>query len=249
MMPVLATKQPKPVGFEFDNGKHSAELEQDWNVNVTDTAVAVWLSFIRKVYAVLSIQLAVTTMFLFAAAFIPAYKEFLLRNRWLSMVCSILSLVMLLPLHVMKDQHPTNLYLLGGWTLSLSLMVSASTVFVPPAIICQAFFLTFAVVTGLTIYAFTSKKDFTFLQGGLFSALWILLLVGFLRLFVPFGPAAHLVYASVGALLFVGFLLYDTSNLIRKYSVDDWIPAVITLYLDILNLFLHILQMLSQRRD
>eukprot|EP00667_Euglena_gracilis_P019589 EG_transcript_21012 len=251
-MPAPAVKQSKPVGCDFDYGKHSEELQQDWNtynVYVADTSVAVRLSFIRKVYTVLSIQLAITTVFLFAAAFIPAYKEFLVQNRWLSMVCSLLSLFMLLPLHIMKDQHPTNLYLLGGWTLSLSMMISATTVFVPPAIVCQAFFLTFAVVAGLTFYTFTTKKDFSFLQGGLVSALWVLLLVGFLRVFVPFGPAAHLAYAAGGALLFAGFLLYDTSNLIRKYSVDDWIPAVITLYLDILNLFLHILQMLSQRRD
>ena len=39
-------------------------------------------AFIRKVYAVLCIQLGVTTAFLFASAFIPAYKSFLMQNRW-----------------------------------------------------------------------------------------------------------------------------------------------------------------------
>eukprot|EP00668_Euglena_longa_P010915 GGOE01013233.1.p1 GENE.GGOE01013233.1~~GGOE01013233.1.p1 ORF type:complete len:252 (-),score=61.97 GGOE01013233.1:135-890(-) len=78
MMPVLATKQPKPVGFEFDNGKHSAELEQDWNVNVTDTAVAVWLSFLRKVYAIL----IATALYVVVALNSPD-KEFHPRNRCL----------------------------------------------------------------------------------------------------------------------------------------------------------------------
>jgi FtsH-binding integral membrane protein len=249
-----ASMKSKPMGFDADYGKQGQdqELYDDWNtynVYVSDTSVAVRLAFIRKVYAVLCIQLGVTTAFLFASAFIPAYKSFLMQNRWVAMVAMLGSFVLLFPLQVMKDKFPTNLYLLGGWTISLSMMISSSVVFVPPAIICQAFFLTFAIVAGLTVYTFKSKKDFSFLEGGLFSGLWVLILMGFLRVFFPFGATVHLLYAGGGALLFAGFLLYDTSNLMRKYSIDDWIPAVITLYLDILNLFLHILQLLSRSRD
>ena len=37
------------------------------------------------------------------------------------------------------------------------------------------------------MYTFKSKKDFSFLEGGLFSGLWVLILMGFLRVFFPFG--------------------------------------------------------------
>jgi FtsH-binding integral membrane protein len=248
----MPSLKPKPANCDFDYGKHSEDLQEDWNsynVYVSETSIAVRLAFIRKVYIVLSIQLAVTTAFLFAGAFVPAYKAFLIQNHWLSLVSTIASLGLLIPLNLLKDSYPTNIVLLGAWTICLSLMVSLATVVVPPAITLQAFVLTFGVVFGLTMYTFKSQRDFSFLEGGLFSGLWILLLVGLLRIFFPFGPLVHLLYAGAGALLFAGFLLYDTSNLIRKYSVDDWIPAVITIYLDILNLFLHILQALSQRRE
>ena len=39
---------------------------------------------------------------------------------------------------------------------------------------------------------------------------------------------------------FCGYILYDTSNLIHKYGVDDYVPAALELYLDVLNLFLKV---------
>ena len=57
----------------------------------------------------------------------------------------------------------------------------------------------------------------------------------------------HFLYSACGALLFVGFILYDTSNILRNLSYDDYIIGAIQLYLDILNLFLYILQLLSSR--
>ena len=63
-------------------------------------------------------------------------------------------------------------------------------------------------------------------------------------MFFPLGPTAVAVFGGLGALLFSAFLVYDTNNLIKRYTYDEYIWASVVLYLDILNLFLSILNTL-----
>ncbi len=51
--------------------------------------------------------------------------------------------------------------------------------------------------------------------------------------------------ACVTAIVFCGYLVYDTDNLIKRFDYDDYIWAAIALYLDIINLFLALLTILG----
>ena len=53
--------------------------------------------------------------------------------------------------------------------------------------------------------------------------------------------------AAAGVILFSGFILFDTSNILRNYAVEDYTSATLALYLDLLNLFLFLLRLLSNR--
>src|SRR5882762_1413071 len=64
------------------------------------------------------------------------------------------------------------------------------------------------------------------------------------------GSAFSLAIASVGILLFGGFILYDTSRMLRDPTNRDAVGAAIGLYLNFLNLFIFLLRILSSsRRD
>lgn len=65
-------------------------------------------------------------------------------------------------------------------------------------------------------------------------------------MFFPLGPTSVAIYGAMGAIIFSGYIVYDTQNLIKRFTYDEYIWATITLYLDILNLFLTILRMLRQ---
>lgn len=67
-----------------------------------------------------------------------------------------------------------------------------------------------------------------------------------LQAFFPLGSTSVAIYGAVGAIIFSGYIVYDTQNLIKRFTYDEYIWAAITLYLDILNLFLTILRMLKQ---
>ena len=108
--------------------------------------------------------------------------------------------------------------------------------------------ITVAVFGGLTAYAFTSKKDFSFLGGMLFVGLIALIVAGIVMFFVH---AAWLstVYSVVGVLIFSGFVLYDTSQIMQRMAPEDAVMGAVSLYLDFINLFMFILRLLSSRRD
>ena len=60
----------------------------------------------------------------------------------------------------------------------------------------------------------------------------------------PVGFLEEVSVPAGSALLFCGFILYDTSNLLHLYGPDDYVEASIALYLDIINLFLYLLEIL-----
>uniref|UniRef100_A0A804M5H4 Bax inhibitor-1 family protein n=1 Tax=Zea mays TaxID=4577 RepID=A0A804M5H4_MAIZE len=61
----------------------------------------------------------------------------------------------------------------------------------------------------------------------------------------PHPRTGTMVYGCIAALVFSGFIIYDTDNLIRVYSYDEYVAAAIELYLDIINLFQAILAVLE----
>jgi len=65
------------------------------------------------------------------------------------------------------------------------------------------------------------------------------------QILIPLGPIGKTVYAGLGALIMCGFIVYDTCDLIKRYSYDEYIWAAIAIYGDIVNLFLYILTLLQ----
>ncbi|GJM88529.1 hypothetical protein PR202_ga04603 [Eleusine coracana subsp. coracana] len=68
-------------------------------------------------------------------------------------------------------------------------------------------------------------------------------------IFIPLGPVSVAVFGGLGALVFSGFILYDTESLIKRHTYDEYIWASVGLYLDILNLFLTILNILRSMQS
>ncbi|KAE8711825.1 BI1-like protein [Hibiscus syriacus] len=65
-----------------------------------------------------------------------------------------------------------------------------------------------------------------------------------MRMFFPLGSTLTAVYGGISAFIFCGYIVFNTDNLIKRFTYDDYILASATLYLDILNLFISILLVL-----
>jgi FtsH-binding integral membrane protein len=111
----------------------------------------------------------------------------------------------------------------------------------------QALVLTVLIFGALTLYVMVSKRDFSFLGGFLITGLIVVIVGSLLNAFLFQSPAAEFMIAAGGVVLFSGFILFDTSNILRHYDVQDYTSATLALYLDVLNLFLFLLRLLGNR--
>ncbi|KAK2892848.1 hypothetical protein QQF64_035330 [Cirrhinus molitorella] len=226
-----------------------SSIEDDFNygTNVATASVHIRMDFLRKVYTILSLQIIITTGVSALFMLCNPIKNFVHESPSLVLISAIGSLILLLALAVYRHQHPINLYLLFGFTLLESLSVATAVTFYEYTIVLQAFVLTSAVFLGLTAYTFQSKRDFSKLGASLFAGLWILIIASFLRLFF-YNDTMELVFAGAGALLFCGFIIFDTHLLMHKLSPEEHVLASINLYLDIVNLFIYILRILDSMK-
>lgn len=104
----------------------------------------------------------------------------------------------------------------------------------------QAGIVTLAVFGGLTIAVFASGKDFSFMG----PFLWVcsFLALGVVIAAVLFGFTLGLVFAGLMVALACGFIIYDTSNIIHRYSTDQHVAASLELFAAVALLFWYILQ-------
>lgn len=101
--------------------------------------------------------------------------------------------------------------------------------------------LTTAVTLALTAYVHKTGKDFSRMGGFLFAGLTVVVLASIAAIFIP---AMHAMVSAAGALVFSGFILFDTSRLVRGEE-NNYVMAAVSMYLNVLNLFLSILQLLG----
>ncbi|MGP1485750.1 MAG: Bax inhibitor-1/YccA family protein [Campylobacter sp.] len=110
-------------------------------------------------------------------------------------------------------------------------------------IVAQAFTLTTVAFGGLSLFAMNTKKDFTTMGKMLFIALIVIVVASLINLFFH-SPILQLAIASIGAVLFSAYILYDTQNIIQG-NYETPIEGAVALYLDFVNLFTSLLQILG----
>ncbi len=98
----------------------------------------------------------------------------------------------------------------------------------------------------LSGYALTSRRNFSFLGGFLFTGLVVALVAILANIFLQL-PVLSLVISAVVILIMSGFILFDTSRMING-GETNYILATVSLYLSIFNIFIHLLHLLGFAR-
>jgi modulator of FtsH protease len=112
-----------------------------------------------------------------------------------------------------------------------------------PQIIATAFAGTGIIFLGLSGYALTSKRDFSFMGGFLFAGMMVVVLAMVANIFLQM-PALSLAVSGGIILVMSGFILFDTSRIISG-GETNYIMATYGLYLSIFNIFISLLQILG----
>jgi len=160
----------------------------------------------------------------------------------------ILEFVFLFGLYAAKRKAGLNMMLLFGFTFLSGLTLAPLLSHIlgikgGASIVANAFILTTVAFGGLSVFAMHTKRDFGAMGKMLFITLIVVVVAGLINIFFQ-SPILQLVIASISSILFSAFILYDTQNIIRG-AYETPIEGAIALYLDFLNLFVSLLQILG----
>lgn len=114
-------------------------------------------------------------------------------------------------------------------------------------IIMQALGGTALIFFGLSAYALTTKKDFSFMGGFLMVGMLVVIVASIANIFFAV-PAVSLAISAAVVLLMSGFILFDTSRIVNG-GETNYIRATVSLYLNIYNLFISLLSLIGASDD
>jgi len=112
-----------------------------------------------------------------------------------------------------------------------------------PGLVMQALGGTAVVFFGLSAYALTTRKDFSYMGGFLMVGLLVAVVAMIANIFLAI-PALSLTISAAVVMIMSGLILFDTSRIING-GETNYIRATVSLYLDIYNLFIHLLHLLT----
>ncbi len=112
-----------------------------------------------------------------------------------------------------------------------------------PSMVMQALGGTALVFFGLSAYALNSRKDFSYLGGFLMTGLIVAIVAGLANIFLGI-PALSLTLSAAVVMIMSGLILFDTSRIVNG-GETNYIRATVSLYLNIYNLFINLLHLIT----
>jgi len=206
-------------------------------------------TLVRRTYALVFASIVVTMLGAGFAVTQPSLFTAVARHPFLTFICALIPLYMAMRNH---RTFPQNLGFTFLFTFIEGIWISPLLVLyerMQPGILGQAGLLTLTTFGVLSLYAVVSRRDFSAWGGFFMIGLWVLIATSVLNIF--FGnPTASLWLAAGTIFVFGGLLVFDTWRIVRsgEFGEDDYVRAAVRIYLDLLNIFLAILQLLGGNR-
>jgi protein lifeguard len=244
-----AVKKPKP-----ENGIESLSAPTDHEETYSELRERqLRHGFIKKVYGILMIQLLVTFGIVAIFVFVNVVKNFVQQNAfmvYIAIAVLFATMIALVCFPKVARTSPGNYIALSIFTLAEAYFIGTFASYFNATVVLLAVGGVIVLTLGLTLFACQTRWDFTYLSGGLLGFIIILIIFGiFAGIFQ--NQILSIVYASIGMLVFSAFLIYDTQLIIGgkhrhiSYKTDDYIFAALSLYLDIVNLFMFLLSLIG----
>ena len=215
--------------------------------------------FSRKVFCLLSLQLLITfgsvlTTKLINNSNLFFHSETGIALYYTCMVGLLVTIIFMSCFSGICRKYPQNYTLFFLFTLFMTYLVSFVTVNYETNVVLLATATTLAISLALSIYAIQTKYDFTSFGAYLIVLLVGLIVASIINIFIQNSVFTKII-GTIGVIIFSCFIVYDVQLIVGgkhrrfSYEVDDYIFATINIYLDIINLFLYILDLFSGSRN
>lgn len=250
----LRWDSPRPILSESLNQRIMFETYQNPYV-VAAQPVDVRATFIRKTYGHLSAAIAAFVAIEFLLFQIPGIDQKVFGLLAQSPYMWLVVLGAFMVVSYVADRWARSstslgmqyaglgLYVLAEALIFLPLLLFAARAINQPQLIGQAAIITLALFGGLTLVAFTTRKDFSFLGGIL--KVGFLVALGLIVASVIFGGFDLGLWFSAAMVLLAGVsILYTTSNIIHHYGTTQYVAAALGLFASVALLFWYVLRIL-----
>jgi len=201
-------------------------------------------TLVRRTYSLVFASILVTIAGTAFAMSQASMMNAVVAHPWIMLLCMFAPLI---GAQVTRNSFPQNIGFVFLFTFAEGLYIApfiAMAETQSPGIASQAAMLTFTAFGALTAYAFVSRRDFSAWGGFLITGL-VVLIVTIVLMSLTGSAAGFTWIASIAVLLFSALLVFDTWRLRNVYGPDDYVMAAVNIYLDLLNMFLFILSLLS----
>ena len=207
-------------------------------------------TLVRRTYGLVFVSVIVTMLGVAFAATQPALQGAVIQHPFITFLAMFAPLIM-----VMRDPRtfPKNIILTFLFTFIEGIYIAPFLFFAEarsPGVVGQAGLLTLVAFGALTLFTLASRRDFSAWGSFFFVGLIVLVITSVLNAFFLHSAAAGLWIAAGGVLVFSGLLVFDTWRIMRSGQLgpDDYALAAVSIYLDLLNMFLFILSLLGGNR-
>jgi len=227
---------------------HHYDPEMGYRQPSETTTSKTQAQFVHQVLNYVSAQLAITTLI---SALMYQNRNSVIQKLqadpglvWFPVIVTFISLCCM---YIESCRKP----MFWIFTVACSCMVGMSVLSYAPKIVFMAVITTMVIVWIVNGYSYMcarQNKDLSFLEPLLGSALIMLIVVGILNFFIKSNLLESLI-TIFGVMLFTGFLLFDLNRLYEQgdqNNLDDPMLAAVNIYLDIINLFLYLLELYNE---
>ncbi len=206
-------------------------------------------TLVRRTYGLVFVSVIVTALGVLFCMSTPSVFQAAAQHPIITMIAMFAPLWMAMQA---RRDYPKNIILTLIFTFIEGIFIAPFLVYAEtrsPGIIGQAGILTLSTFGVLSLYAVVSRRDFSAWGSFFMIGLWVLIATSLLNFFFQ-SALASLWIAAGTVLVFSGLLVFDTARIVRsgQYTADDYVPAAVNIYLDLLNLFLAIVSLLGGGR-
>jgi uncharacterized protein len=230
-----------------------------WTTRPADTLVGVdagLREYMLRVYNYMASGLALTGIVAYVAAYSGFYASIASTPLIWLVILAPLGLVLWMSFGIQRMQASTAqmvfwLYAgLMGLSLAMVFLVFTGTS------VARVFFITAGTFAAMSFYGYTTQRDLSQLGAFLFMGLIGIIIAGLVNIFLA-SSALQFAISVIGVIVFTGLTAYDTQQIKEMYyEADDYetgskkaIMGALRLYLDFINLFMMLMQLLGVRRD
>jgi len=201
------------------------------------------VEFMKKTYQLLAASMIAAA----AGAYVTLpFVETVVQYRWIIFGAELL--ILFFGLGMSRGKPGLNLMMLFLFTflsgVSLVPLLAVLIGMGNGSAIGNAFLMTSVLFGALSLFAINSRSDFSSWGKPLFITLIVIIVASLVNLFLLHSPMIHVIITAGTLLLFGIFTIYDTQN-IANGAYDSPVDAAVSLYLDFLNMFVTILQLLG----